>query len=130
MKENMVLGLAHIGLDAVDTKKCADFFVDHLNFKRISTEAFGNGHIELIGNGNCILEVVPAETANKAHGQVNHFAMEVKDVDEVMNYLESIGCVFEEGCPMKIDGFFGRGIKAAFFEGPEGMRVEIFQYLS
>ena len=129
MKENMVLGLAHIGLDAVDTKKCADFFVNHLNFEHIASEPFDNGTIEFVGNGTCVLEIVPAEKSNKPHGQVNHFAMEVKNVDAAKEYLESIGCVFE-GEPLQLEGFLKKGVRAAFFEGPEGMRLEIFQYLS
>ena len=129
MRAGLIKGMAHVGVDAVDTAKVADFFVDNLGFERMFKEPFGDGFIELIGNGSCVIEIVPAPEANKPHGQVNHFAIEVSDLDEMMAHLKGIGIVFE-GDPLVLEGFFGRGVKAAFFEGPEGMRIEICQYMS
>ena len=129
IKEGLLTGLAHVGVDAVDTKKCAQFFVEKLGFEQLFSEPFGDGTIEFVGYERCILEIVPATESNKPHGQVNHFAIEVSNLEETMEYLSSIGIVFE-GEPLVIPGFCGRGIKAAFFEGPEGMRIEICQYMS
>lgn len=130
MTDYLFRGLAHIGLEAANPKSCAEFYAKNLDFIHLHSQSYGNSTIEFVGCGSCVLEIIPAENDGKSHGQLNHFAIEVLDVDAAFLRLQQAGVLLETEKPIVLEDFFCHGIKIAFFRGPTGERVEIFQYLN
>ena len=80
--------------------------------------------------GTCILELICSPkvdvSALKA-GQVDHICLECDDIDEYMKRLEGkVEVVSPIGT---MPDMFG-GAKNVFFLGPDGERIELFQYLT
>ena len=125
-----VTGLAHIGVMVKDLAASKDFYVNKLGFKVDDENDLGNGMVLcFLSNGNCYLELVsgkPPFTPGE-HPLIDHICMEVEDIDSLVEELKAKGIEFagEVSYSATIRG----GIKNIFFCGPDGERIEFFDYL-
>ena len=94
MKDYLVTGLAHIGIMKKDTKKCANFYVNHLGFHHHYSYKAGELVLEFVENGGCVIEFVQSGKENNA-GIVNHIALEVQGIEALVQKLRGEGIVFE-----------------------------------
>ena len=124
----MIRKLEHIGLRVKNMNASIKFYTDVLGMRVVGKGTLDDGlelvflafsdsdtiQIELIGNGQ---DDVPAM------GKVDHFAFTVSDIEAEIARLRTLGVSFIDETPETILG----GIKIAFFYGPDGERLELFQ---
>lgn len=130
-------GLAHIGIFTKDIDVAKAFYVDKLgcelyyekfmeepndNWSKFSFLKLGSLNIELIQSTD-----LPSERY-KQLGIIDHFAIEVENIEEAVNELKVKGVVFNNKEPIYLGDFFD-GIKIIYFTGPDDLRIELFQYL-
>ena len=123
-------GLAHIGVRVSDMKRSLEFYVNELGMELVDYYDRGGTLLGFVQAGTCILELICSPkvdvSALKA-GQVDHICLECDDIDEYMKRLEGkVEVVSPIGT---MPDMFG-GAKNVFFLGPDGERIELFQYLS
>ena len=118
-------GLAHIGIFVKSFEKSNPFYIDLLGF-----ELFDKWHnLEFLRIGSCILELIeqPDLPAREA-GPVDHIAIEVEGIDELYEKLKAnnVPTLGEVGVMSELLG----GVKNLFFIGPDGERLEFFEYIN
>ena len=125
MSTGKVTGLAHIGIFVKDIEKSMDYY-KRLGFTVDKEEQL---HIRLafISAGNCLIELVeqkdlPPRTA----GVVDHVAMVVDNLDAAIANAKANGIEIDETTVGSVP-ILG-GVKNVFFEGPDGERLEFFEY--
>ena len=126
MLKGKITGLAHIGIFVKDIDKSIDFY-QKLGFT-LDKEEKPSIRLAFMSAGSCLIELVektdiPARTA----GVVDHIALQVDDIDAAISNAQAVGINIDATLinEMKILG----GIKNVFFEGPDGERLEFFEYL-
>ena len=121
-------GLAHIGIHVKDMERSVHFYRDILGFT-VTDEANPGSRLVFCEKGNCYLELIqPKEHEDRVPGQIDHIAIEVKGIEELRDYLEAQGVKVPEKVGW-MPGLLG-GVKNFFFEGPDGERLEPFEYTS
>lgn len=130
-------GLAHIGLSTRDTEASKNFYIKSLGFSLISETRLDRPdgswlNLSFLNLNGLVVELVETsdktESAVNGAGSINHMAIEVENLPEIMNDLKSRGIVFESENPRRIDKLFN-GVRVAFLKGPNGERIELFEYL-
>lgn len=122
-------GLAHIGIQVADIAASKAFYVDTLGFTLTHEEAMDNGvKLAFLNIGTCLLELVEVPNhAPRPAGVIDHIAIEVEDIETVVCKLieKQVTFLTNEINESPILG----GIKNIFFTGPDGERLEFFEYL-
>jgi lactoylglutathione lyase len=135
---NNFKGLAHIGLFTSDIEKSKKFYTENLGFKldyESILEQPDNGWLKLafINLNGMIIELLePSDKENMKKGDngcVEHLAVEVQNLLDVVEDLKAKGIKFETEQPAKHDKLF-KGVLSIFFEGPNGERLELFEFLA
>lgn len=122
----IIKGLAHIGIFVKDMDASVKFYRDMLGFT-VTDEYQMGSRLVFCSIGTCLLELIqPKEYAPRVPGQVDHIAVEVENIEDLCDELRAKGV----SIPGKIDfnaDLLG-GVKNVFFEGPDGERIEFFEY--
>ena len=145
MNDKLFTGYSHIGIYVTDREKAIEFYEKVLDFKllfRVDNESDGL-LIAMLQLGNCIVElleppkevgVLPPQCAKdnlipSAASTPNHFAITVSDMEKAMERVTSFGYEFENRMAYHVPDFGGNDLdlKVAFFRGPNGERIELFQ---
>lgn len=132
---NMMKGLAHIGVHTADMGKSIQFYTEVLGFELIHqkdlTGPNGTTRLGFLNAGGLVIELIqPADVSGvkeRKAGIVDHIAIEVDDIDHVIDTLKGKGVVFnteEKGVNKQLFN----GISNIFFKGPSGESLELFQY--
>jgi len=125
MSTGKVTGLAHIGVFVKDIDKSMDYY-KRLGFAVDKEEAMGI-RLAFLSAGNCLIELVeqkdlPARNA----GVVDHVAMAVDNIEAAIANAKANGIEIDASTVGSAP-ILG-GIKNVFFEGPDGERLEFFEY--
>ena len=118
----------HIHLFTRDPEGMANYFENMLGAEVIRSSPGGQPRIDLkLGGANIfILDVSgnpqAVEGAAHPHRGLDHFGLAVEDIDKVCTELKAKGAKFTRG-PETIRP----GTRIAFFEGPEGVSVELLE---
>jgi ABC-type sugar transport system ATPase subunit len=128
-------GLAHIGISTGDIKRSKEFYIRNLGFTDLNDAVIERPdgrqvRLAFVGLNGLVIEFVEdlAGTEQSQPGSINHIAIEVEGLDTVMETLKQRGIEFESERPRKNDKLHG-GIKLAFMKGPNGERIELYEYL-
>jgi lactoylglutathione lyase len=128
-------GLAHIGIYTADIEKSTHFYRDILGFEVFYTKEMPNSsgttRLAFVRTGSCIIELIqPANTdemGEKPNGAIDHIAIEAKDLDQLVCRLWDEGVAFETDHVIEVPDLFN-GAKIIFCKGPNGERLEFFEY--
>jgi lactoylglutathione lyase len=126
MRQGIVKGLAHIGIFVKDLDASVAFY-KRLGFTLDKAEYTGT-RLAFISAGNCFIELIENKNiAARAAGTVDHIAMEIDDIADAVARANAGGLNIDES---KINSapILG-GIKNVFFDGPDGERLEFFEYV-
>ncbi|RAV04117.1 VOC family protein [Paenibacillus sp. YN15] len=124
----MIKKLEHIGVYVNDMDESIKFYTEVLGLRLAARKRLDNGvelsflsfadhpetEIELIGRGT---EGMPD------NGIVHHIAFTVSDIEAELERLSGLGIRLLDETPRTILG----GTRIAFFFGPNGERLELFQ---
>jgi lactoylglutathione lyase len=119
-----IKGLAHIGVMVTDLPRSVAFY--QKTFAAQVLEQYDKPHVAI-----ALLDVagVPIEllqfknAAPRPAGVVDHVSLLADDVRAEVARLQSLGVTFEPDSPREVLD----GCVAAFFSGPDGERIELFQ---
>ncbi len=130
--------LNHIGVFVRETQPAIDFYTNVLGGKLLfSLYNEGDGEkISMVRMGDYCVELIEppegAEQAPKAAKETrNHFAIEVEDMEAAVSHVKKHGCEFEAEGVYDVPHFGDEktNLLVAFFHGPNGERIEFFQYV-
>jgi len=124
-----VIGLAHIGIMVKDAEVSKKFYMDVLDFELKAEYKLGDMTLVFIDRGDCKIELV-AKPTNEARlpGTVDHICLEVEDIEPLMCRLIEKGVKFDTDNYGYMPDMFG-GVRNVFFKGPDGERIEFFDYM-
>ena len=126
MKKGNITGLAHIGIFVKDIDKSIDFY-KRLGFTLDAEEA-PSIRLAFLSAGSCLIELVEQKDLPKREaGVVDHVAMVVDDIHAAIENAKGNGIDIDASTIGEM-GILG-GIKNVFFAGPDGERLEFFEYL-
>lgn len=119
-----ITGLAHIGIFVKDKEASVKFYRDILGFTVTNT----HNNLTFCNIGTCLLELVEVKDYQpRPAGVVDHIAVEVENIEELCDSLRAKGVKMPETIGQMPD-LLG-GTKNIFFEGPDGERIEFFEYI-
>ena len=116
----MAFTLNHVHLKTPDPEKTAQFYVDNLGAKIIG-QAGGNGlRLGLHGLTLNVTKFIDSQTHEQKYG-IEHIAIDTDDLDNVVESLKANGARILEETQV------GGGRRVCFFEGPEGVQLEVLE---
>ena len=129
-----ITGLHHIGIYTVDIDRSQHFYNDLLKFTTTWAGDLplppGIFKVAMLRMGSCVVELVqPPDSSRVAsnHGPVQHIALEVSDLEEVVSELKGKNAVFETGNITTMPDFCLHGVRNIFITGPSGERIELVE---
>jgi len=127
MNKGKITGLAHIGVFVKDIDKSIDYY-KRLGFTLDGEENVGI-RIAFLSAGTCLVELVEQKDSPKrSAGVVDHIAVVVDDIEAAIKNANAQGIEIDASKISEVP-ILG-GVKNIFFDGPDGERLEFFEYLS
>lgn len=127
-----ITGFQHLGIPVADLEKSVAFY-SSLGFRIENRseleETGGTTQIAFMVFGSfCIEFYQPAGNFDFAPkpGQIDHFAMDVRDIDSAFIYFKDAGQEILEEAPVFLP-IHGKGVKYFTVLGPDGEKVEFNQ---
>ena len=127
----MAFGIDHIHLKTEDPKKTADWWVKAFNFTILSddTRPTGDRFIRCKSEDGVPVNISGARSTDRMgpadgniHFGLEHFGVTSQDIEADIKRLEGMGATVQEG-PTDPSG----GLRIAFLEVPDGIRIELMQ---
>ena len=116
----MSFKMNHIHLKTPDPQKTAQFYVDNLGAKIVGEVGSNGLRLDLHGLAMNVTGFIDTQTREQHYG-VEHIAIDTDDLDNVVASLKANGTrVLEE---TTIAG----GRRVCFFEGPDGVQLEVLE---
>ena len=126
MSNSHIKGLAHIGVFVKDIAASIDFYM-RLGFS-LDDEADVGIKLAFLSAGTCLIELIEQKDGEpRSAGAVDHVAMEVDDIAKAIECAVANGIQIDASA-VKPGNILG-GIKNVFFAGPDGEKLEFFEYL-
>jgi len=116
----MAFKLNHVHLKTPDPQKTAKFYVDILGAKIVSQSANGGFRLDLHGLPLNVTKHIEGQTHPQNYG-IEHIAIDTDDLPGTVAQLKSSGARILEETTV------GGGRKVCFFEGPEGVCLEVLE---
>ncbi|MCH7786890.1 MAG: VOC family protein [Chloroflexi bacterium] len=121
----------HVHLKSPDPEKTANWYVKAFNFKIISdtVRPVGDRFVRCETSDGIVVNISSARTNEQmgngdatAHWGLEHFGINVDDMDAEIKRLEGLGAELIEG-PMDA----ASGMRIAFIKAPDDVRIELLQ---
>jgi len=127
MEKGKITGLAHIGVFVKDMDKSIDFYT-RLGFT-LDAEEKPSIRLAFLSAGTCLIELIEQKDIPKREaGVVDHIAMVVDNIEAAIENAIAKGINIDASTISQVS-ILG-GVKNVFFDGPDGERLEFFEYLS
>lgn len=121
-------GLQHIGIPTSKFDETMSFY-DSLGFDIVLKTVQPNHlSVAFLSIGSLMLEVYEAESANPVHGAIEHFAVDVRDIEQVYGLTGRLGYPALEGGIKELP-FWEKGVRYFTIEGPNCEKVEYSQMI-
>jgi lactoylglutathione lyase len=137
MKVDFIHRIQHIGIPAHDLEVSIPFY-ERLGFENVMESPFefdgGFGTCVMMKNHEVIVELYQmpenqlAEIKKRSNGHVDHFAIDVTDVDHAYETLKKAGFEILEETPTFLQ-FWKNGTRFFNVKGPSGEIIEFNQIL-
>ncbi len=122
-------GFHHLSIKARDFDASYNFYTEVLGFRPGVRWGEGDGRAVMLdmGDGAC-LELFAGGDGSKGEGILSHLALGVEDVDAAVERVRSAGMTITmEPKTVAVPSQPVREFRIAFFDGPDGERVEFFR---
>jgi lactoylglutathione lyase len=141
LKGNLT-GFQHLGIPVVDINKAKEWYIQKFGFQVIhepviETDA-GQIKLSFIKKEDIVLEFYQLlgddleEVKKRRHGHIDHFALDVLDVNAAAEEMRQAGASFDPGTPdgpVAIPQFWPKGVEYIFLDAANGEKVELNQRL-
>ena len=120
-------GIQHIGIPTTDIQTSIDFYKG-LGFTLATRHDIDGRDFAFVQLGTCMLELIPTEAPAMINGAVDHFCLDVKNIDEVYAKIKEAGYnVIDEN--INDIAFWEKGARYFFILGPNNERIEFCEVL-
>jgi catechol 2,3-dioxygenase-like lactoylglutathione lyase family enzyme len=140
--EGNLQGGQHLGIPVLDIDQAKAWYTEKLGFEvihepRIATDE-GEIKVAFLKLGNMTLECYQLvgkeleEIRTRGHGHIDHFTIDVLDIDQALGDALKNGAELDESTPdgpVLIALFWSKGAKYVMLKGPMGEKVELNQRL-
>lgn len=116
----MAFKMNHIHLKTPDPHKTAQFYVDSLGATIVGEAGNGGVRMDLHGLSINVTKFIDGQTREQIYG-IEHIAIDTDDLDNVVASLK------EGGARILEETKVGNGRRVCFFEGPEGVQLEVLE---
>jgi lactoylglutathione lyase len=140
--EGNLRGVQHLGIPVFDLDRVESWYVEKLGFSTLNEASLpvpeGEIKVAFLEKEDLVLEFYQLagealdEIGSRGHGHIDHFALDVLDIESALNEAFDAGISLEQSTPegpLDIPFFWSKGVKYAFLEGPGGEKVEFNQRL-
>lgn len=122
-----ITGIQHIGIPTMDVEKSAAFY-RALGFEEKLREKGMRGPVVFMGRNNLMLEFYVPEACAGCAGAVDHFALDVRDVDAAFAQAKQLGLKLLDQ-EIQTRPFWEKGVRFFNVEGPNQEKIEFSQIL-
>lgn len=125
----MIHGFHHVAIEVTEFDKAVDFYTGAFGFTAARTwgDPGKRGVMLDTGNGN-YMELFERTEVDSSKGKLIHLALRADNCDEMIEKARAAGAkITDEPKDLDIPATPPYPVRIAFFEGPGGERVEIFQ---
>ena len=134
--KEIITGLQHLGIPAVDLGESIKWYTELLGFELIEEKDLpaNNCHAAFVKKGNLVIELYQndpesvKEVAGRKDGHIDHLALNVQDVKAAFEEMKAAGCTMLDEEIQSLP-FFENGVAWFTILGPNGERVEFNQFL-
>lgn len=123
---SMIRKLEHVGVMVKDLDRSIRFYTEIMGMKLVGRERLNEStelaFLEFPGSEDVLIELV-ARDNSLSEGIVNHIAFTVHNIEAEVERLKKAGVRMLDEKPRTILD----GIKIAFFLGPDGEKLELFE---
>jgi catechol 2,3-dioxygenase-like lactoylglutathione lyase family enzyme len=116
----MAFKLNHLHLKTPDPQQTAQWYVNNLGAKIVSETANGGFRIDLHGLPLNVTKFIDSQTHDQVYG-IEHIAIDTDDIDGTVEHLKASGARILEETQV------GGGRRVCFFEGPQGVCLEVLE---
>ena len=116
----MAFKLNHLHLKTPNPKETADFYVNNLGATVVAETANGGFRLDLHGLPLNVTGKIDTQTHDQVYG-IEHIAIDTDDIDGTVEALKAGGATITEETQV------GNGRRVCFFEGPEGVCLEVLE---
>ena len=122
-------GLQHIGVPTRDMMESLIFYTE-LGFDVVHTtqDPATGGVVNFLKLGNLMVEVYESDDAHMCHGAIEHFAIDVNDIEGAYDFVCSRG-INTLNDEIHFLPYWENGVKYFTIEGPNKEKVEFAQRL-
>lgn len=127
--KNYSTGVQHIGIPTNDIGKTVEFYHKlgfETAFETVNEEA--NEKVVFLKLGTLVVETYENHAAKMEHGAIDHVALDVKDIEEIFQYINEAGLNSTQDT-IHFLPFWENGVKFFTIEGPNKEKVEFSQDL-
>lgn len=122
-------GIQHIGIPTNDIQKTMEFYCNlgfEIALQTVNEEA--NEKVAFLKLETLVIETYENKAAKMESGAIDHVAINVKDIEEVYQYVEEkqMNTTKDE---IHFLPFWENGVKFFTIEGPNKEKIEFSQYL-
>lgn len=116
----------HVGICVPDVKKALDFYTRVIGLQQEETITLGGVDYYFVGDGTMSMEIEPSYNSGKnTHDNgIGHIALAVDDLDALAEKLYQEQVTF-----LVPPSQFRPDRKIAFIEDPQGIRLQLIQFL-
>ena len=121
-------GIQHVGVPTAEVQKTIDFYKG-LGFNLATRHDINGRDFAFMQLGNLLIEVIPTtSTPAMCNGAVDHFCLDVKNVDTLYQRIKDAGYTMLSDSVNYID-FWDNGAKYFFIQGPNNEKIEFCEIL-
>jgi catechol 2,3-dioxygenase-like lactoylglutathione lyase family enzyme len=125
--QDLILGLQHIGIPTHSLEKTIDFY-QSLGFSVIHAPLHDHKRVAFLKLGDVVIEAYESDETAAHTGAIDHFALNVSDIQAVHSLVRSLGYQELENGIQTLP-FFSHGVSYFTIQGPNAEKVEFAQYL-
>lgn len=119
-------GLQHIGIPAKDIQKTVEFY-EKIGFQPVLKTYNGDVPVVFLKLNELVLETYQCDTTTMRDGAIDHFAINVTNIEDVLTGIKALGIKILE--PITFLPFWEKGVNYFIAEGPNMEKIEFAQYL-
>ena len=116
----MAFELNHVHLKSPDPQATAQWYVDNLGATIVSEIGTNGFRLDLHGLPLNVTKFIDGQTREQRYG-IEHIAVNTDDMAAVVEKLKG------KGVPILEETTVGGGRRVCFFEGPEGVQLEVLE---
>lgn len=118
-------GIQHIGLPTADMESTLDFY-SRIGFKRVFSTVNDGCRVCFLRLGDLVIEAYESDNCAGKRGAIDHIALNVKNIDEVINWVRTEKFKTED-VEINYLPFFEKGVRFITIVGPNSEKIEFNQ---